>query len=287
MPSPSTLIIPILAGIAAGTTLVFISGFWILSPTSREMRRGYFNAFVTGLLLAAAIEVIPNALEALEIAGWRVFAMLMPPNTVFASDSFWNVLVQPAQVQLMVRGLGAAAVMLIFFRANAIPVAGDGERDEVLHDMPRARLALPLQGTDYVGLLVNTLGLGSYTLWISLTAGLLPRASLALVLLVASSSLLGVAALGLLNNLRRRWWLLAAASLLPGLVAGFGAVWKGEHPAIELALLPLLLGALCLVYGIGRLLRLLQHEIGLGWQTSAAVAVGALVLYQSRFLLSV
>lgn len=282
------LIIPIAVGIAAGTTLVFISGFWVLNPTSREMRRGYFNAFVTGLLLAAAIEIIPNALEALEIAGGRMFGALISPSVASAPDSFWNVLVQPAQLQIMIRGLGAAAVMLIFFRANAIPVSEAGELEEAQErrqGMPHARFVLPLEGTDYVGLLVNTLGLLSYALWISLTVGLLPRPSLGLVLLVASSSLLGVTALGLLGNLRRRWWLVAMASLLPGLVAGLGVVWKGERPAIELALLPLLLGALCLVYGIGRLLRLLQHEIGLGWQTTAAVAIGALLLYQSRVLL--
>lgn len=283
------LIIPIVVGIAAGTTLVFVSGFWILNPTSREMRRGYFNAFVTGLLLAAAIEVIPNALEALEIAGGRILGAFISPGVSSAPDSFWNVLVQPAQMQIMVRGLGAAAVMLIFFRANAIPVSEAGQLDEAREERQgfrRPRLMLPLEGTDYVGLVVNTLGLVSYTLWVSLTLGLLPRPSLSLILLVASSSLLGVTALGLLGNLRRRWWLVAIVSFLPGLVAGLGVVWKGERPAIELALLPLLFGALCLVYGIGRLLRLLQHEIGLGWQTTAAVAIGALLLYESRFLLS-
>ncbi|HSM57170.1 MAG TPA: hypothetical protein VK879_13550, partial [Candidatus Sulfomarinibacteraceae bacterium] len=66
---------------------------------------------------------------------------------------------------------------------------------------------------------------------------------------------------------------------------GAGALWRGNDPAQQAALLPMLIGAGCLVYGIGRLLRLLQGEIGLGWRTTAAVAVGVLVLYQSRLLL--
>ena len=279
------LALSVVLGTIVGAILALALAAWALVPASRQMRRGYFNAFVTGLLLAAAVEVLPNALNAVEFAGRSLVAALIPAQGA-APDSFWNALTQPVQIQLVVRSFGAAIVMVIFFRANGIQLLQESQT----HVQGRRRfLLLPTARTDYVGLVVLFAGLAGYALWMGLSRGLSPGApqslSFDLLALVFTSSLLGVAALGLIVNFERRWWLLPAASLLLGLAAGLGALDRGEWLAIEAGLVPLVISAFCLVYGIGRLLRLLQHEIGLGWQTTLTVAIGALVLYQTRFLL--
>ena len=291
---PANALLSILVGLLSGAVLALCMALWLLGPASPEMRRGYFNALVTGLLLAAAIEVIPNALDAVELAGRRLLALVVPEGGESAG-SFWNVLTQPAQVQIAVRAFGAALVMFIFFRANAIPLAktdGAAADGGIAHGERRLS-ALPVEGTDYLGLLVVLGGLAGYALWLGLAGGLPAAAGggassgldFGLLLLTFGASLLGIAALGLVHNLRGEWWLIPVASLLIGLAAALGSVWQGGQVALEVGLLPLVVGAVCLVYGIGRLLCVLQHEIGLGWQTTLTVAVGALILYQSRFIL--
>lgn len=275
----------VVLGTATGAVLALGLAGWALAPSSRQMRRGYFNALVTGLLLAAAIEVLPNALDAVELASRSLLALLVPDDGV-GPDSFWTVLTEPAQVQIAVRALGAATVMVIFFRANAIRLV---EEDENRPEGRRRLLLLPTKDTDYVGLVVLLAGLTGYTVWMGLSRPLSPAnaSSLSFDYLTLSfiSSLLGVCVLGLIVNFRRQWWLMPLASLLLGLAAWSGAVDTGERLALDMGLVPLLVSAFCLVYGIGRLLRLLQHEIGLGWQTTVAVAIGALALLQSRFVL--
>jgi hypothetical protein len=230
-----------LLGISGGAAAALVLALALFGPASQEMRRGYFNALVTGLLLAAAIEVIPNALDAVELAGRQLVELLAPPQ---ANDK----------------------------------TAKKG-----------ALSALPLEATDYVGLAVVVVGLAGYALWWGLARGLASSAAgaldVTLLLPTFSAALLGIAGLGLVENLRAQWWLLPVGSIVIGLAPGLGSLWKGEQLALEAGLLPLVIAGGCLVYGIGRLLRLLQHEIGLGWQTTLTVAVGALLLYQGRALL--
>lgn len=278
------LTLSVMVGMTIGASVALGLAAVALAPASRQMRRGYFNALVTGVLLAAAVEVIPNALDAVTLAGRSLLAALLPAGAV--SDGIWNALTQPAQVQIAVRAFGAATVMVIFFRANGIQLAND---DETQEEGRRRLLLLPTGRTDYVGLVALLIGLTGYVLWLGLSRRFSPGAGSTLsfdfLRLAFTSSLLGIAVLGLIANFQRQWWLLPLASLLLGLAAAWGALGMGERLALEAGLIPLLISGFCLVYGIGRLLRLLQHEIGLGWQTTLTVAIGALALYQSRFLL--
>ncbi|MFW5942333.1 MAG: hypothetical protein ACOCXI_11065 [Chloroflexota bacterium] len=267
------------AGVLCGVLLVLAFGRWVLAPASAQMRRGYFNAFVAGLLLAAAIEVLPNALEGAGIAGHQALSSLLFPDGNLPPDSAWLFVLEPVYMQVAVRAVGAALVMVIFFRANAAPRVEEGDAEEG---------GGPVAGAgNGLALLAVTAGLAAHNLWLGLTRGLFaPGAGSAeLALLALGATLLGASALGLVSSLRSQWWQVVAVSLALGLAGGVGALWRGSDPALQVTLLPLLIGAGCLVYGIGRLLRLLQGEIGLGWRTTAAVAVGVLVLYQSRLFL--
>ncbi|HSM57915.1 MAG TPA: hypothetical protein VK879_17305 [Candidatus Sulfomarinibacteraceae bacterium] len=266
----------LVAGVLCGVLLVLAFGRWVLAPASAQMRRGYFNAFVAGLLLAAAIEVLPNALEGAGIAGHQALSSLLFPDGELPPDSIWLFVLEPVNVQVAVRAVGAALVMVIFFRANAAPRAEDGDANEAGQ-----------AAGDGLALLAVTAGLAAHNLWLGLTRGLFASgpASAELALAALGTTLLGASALGLVPSLRSQWWQVVVVSLALGLAGGAGALWRGNDPALQAALLPMLIGAGCLVYGIGRLLRLLQGEIGLGWRTTAAVAVGVLVLYQSRLLL--
>lgn len=279
------MILSTFVGLALGSASALAFGFWVLDPASREMRRGYFNAFVTGLLVAAAVEVIPDALLAVETAVGRLLSGLIPAAPVSETDAMWAMLLHPAQIQIAVRALGAAAVMLIFFRASGTPLvkATPGDEDETEDEDHRRLSPLAI-------IIFAVAGLACYWLWNGLS-GSLPsgtaagRLSLGVTVVAFSSSFLGIAILGLLDELRRQWWAVLAAAFVIGASTGVGLMWESGRPAIEVGVLPLLIGAFCLIYSIGRMLRLLEGEIGLGWRTTLAVAIGALALYQTRFLL--
>jgi hypothetical protein len=154
-------------------------------------------------------------------------------------------------------------------------------------------LALPPleKQADQPGLIIVTLALLCYTLWLSI--GRTPLQTLAqpylfliTALLIFFGALLGIATLGLIPNLGGHWRWVAAASLLLGLATILGTFNPRGQIILSAAPLLLILGTLCLVYGLGRLLRVLQYQIGTGWRTTLTVLISALLLYQSNQFLS-
>jgi hypothetical protein len=78
----------------------------------------------------------------------------------------------------------------------------------------------------------------------------------------------------------------AAASLLFGLATTLGVANLRGQIILSVAPLLLIFGTLFLVYGLGRLLRVLQYQIGTGWRTTLTVLISALLLYQGNQFLS-
>jgi len=283
---------PYLIGLVVGVSLFLATGLWLFPPAGGRTWRGYFNAFATGFLLAAAIKLIPEALMAVEFYGYSALASHVLDGVAPERDSFLGVLIAPGQIQVIVQAVGAATVMLLFFRGNA---SSQREKGDATGDQPgrpwakvRSWLALPPSGLDWAGLTIITIGLFSYNLWIGASRAPLfgPAANGSfwlVLLLVFYGTLLGIAVLGCIDS-RKDLRLAVFPTLLLGLAIGVGLNWPGGHLTVVGGLLPLLAGSACLVYGIGRLLRVLQHDIGLGWRTTLVVAVGTGIVYQSRLL---
>jgi hypothetical protein len=292
-------VIPSVVGMIIGIICPLLLGRWVLSPPNDQVRRGYLNAVTAGILLAAAVKFIPTTLSEIEFVGYQllnqyIFATLNP-----SPDSALALFTQPSQLQLMFRPFLAALIIILFFNGNGVKVAPQPDappNDQATPSNPtgwRARLALPPleKQADQLGLFVVVAGLLCYTLWLGtgrtpLQTMSQPHLFLIIVLLIFSGAVLGVATLGLIPNLGRYWRWVAAASLLFGLATTLGVANLRGQIILSVAPLLLIFGTLFLVYGLGRLLRVLQYQIGTGWRTTLTVLISALLLYQGNQFLS-
>lgn len=282
-------IAPSLLGLIGGILLPLIIGSRILSPAS-QMRRGYTNAVAVGILLMAAIEFIPTTLGEIESVGYSLLKSYVISPLDPEPDTVLWALTRFAQFQMVARALLASAILILFFQSNAITSVS---RQQTPSEAPASRLAgwrswliLPSleEQADQAGMIIVIIGLTCYNLWLGVsrasifaTGGL--KLFLAIALVIFSAAVLGIALLGLVPNILKYWRWVATASALFGLAILFGFVNLGEQIILTVAPLLLIVGTVCLVYGIGRLLRILQYQIGLGWRTTLTVAISALVLY--------
>jgi hypothetical protein len=252
-----------------------------------------------GILLAAAIKFIPTTLGEVEFVGYQLLDQYLISTLNPPPDSALRLLTHPNQIQMMARPFLAAVIIILFFKGNGVKIAqpADAQADEAAVALKsrgwRGRLALPPleKQPDQPGLIIVTLALLCYTLWLSI--GRTPLQTLAqpylfliTALLIFFGALLGIATLGLIPNLGGHWRWVAAASLLLGLATILGTFNPRGQIILSAAPLLLILGTLCLVYGLGRLLRVLQYQIGTGWRTTLTVLISALLLYQSNQFLS-
>lgn len=283
--------VPSLLGLGVGLLPPLLIGFWLLSPPDNPVRRGYINAVAVGILLGAALEFIPTTLTELEFTGYRLFeAYIVSAINPEPGSMLW-VFTRSTPFQVVVRSLAMIGVMFLFFRGNAAaPAIGPETSLESDRLPPRQSawqtwLALPAAAQlDRAGLTIVTLGLFCYNLWLGALRAPVPDFEpgpkfLALMLLPFSGAVLGIAILGLLPDLGQHWpWLVGLSALL-GLAMILGFATPGGQIALQGAPFLLLLGTVCLIYSIGRLLRILQDQIGLRWPTTLTVAASAGLLY--------
>lgn len=292
-------VLPSIVGLVIGIICPYILGRWILSPPNDRVRRGYLNAVTAGILLAAAVKFIPITLGEVEFVGYQLlnhylFSTLnSPPNSVLA------LIIHPSQLQLMARPFLAAIIIILFFNANGVKIAPQPDapiEDRTATDKPtgwRARLALPPleKQADQLGLIIVMVGLLCYTLWLSADRTSLqtigePYLFITTALLIFCGAVLGVATVGLIPNLEGHWRWVVTASLLFGLATMMGGDQLRGQLILSMAPLVLIFGTLFLVYGLGRLLRVLQYQIGTGWRTTLTVLISAVVLYEGNQFLS-
>jgi hypothetical protein len=289
---------PSLVGLVVGILCPLLLGRWVLSPPNDQMRRGYLNAVTVGILLAAAIKFIPTTLSEVEFVGYQLLNYYVFSTLNSPPDSALALFTQPSQLQLMFRPFLAAIIIILFFNGNGVKIAPQPETPSNEQAAPkptdwRARLALPPleKQADQLGLAIIVVALLCYTLWLS--TGRIPLQTmnqpylfLTTALLIFSGAVLGVTTLGLIPNLAGYWRWVAAASLLFGLATILGVVNLRGQMILSVAPLLLIFGTLFLVYGLGRLLRVLQYQIGTGWRTTLTVLVSAVLLYQGNQFLS-
>lgn len=292
-------VMPSVVGLVVGIICSLLLGRWILSPPNDQVRRGYINAVTVGMLLAAAIKFIPTTLGEVEFVSYQLLDQYVISTLNPQPDSALWLFSRPSQVQMVARPFLAAVIIILFFNGNGVKIASHSDTqvdDQAAAPQStgwRARLALPPleKQADQLGLIIVMVGLLCYTLWLSIgrtplqTVGQ-PQLFLTIALLIFFGAVLGIATLGLIPNLGGHWRWVTVASFLFGLATILGVINLRDQIILSAAPLLLIFGTLSLVYGLGRLLRVLQYQIGTGWRTTLTVLISALLLYQSNQFIS-
>ena len=204
--------------------------------------------------------------------------------------------VWPIHFQVVVRSLGVAAILILFLRGNA-PISFQEKlllSEQSVAVTRRQRLAqwLALSAanqTDWIGIIIVAIALGCYNLWLGvqqepLTAG--SEQFIGITFLTFLSVILGMAIWGFVPISQLDWRWLVSVPCLIGLATILGLTQPVGRIILGIAPLLLALGAICMVYGIGRLLRIIQDQIGLGWRTTLTVGCGAAALYLGNQVIS-
>ena len=278
-----------LVGLLIGLALPFGVSGWLKGENATQ--RGYLNAVAIGIMVAAAVLIIPTALSEVEFASYALVSRVVP-----ASFGETNLIPWSLQFQVVLRSLGVIAILILFLRSNA-PLLPEERTALVQAGQPlplrtkiRTGLALVSDDTiDWVGVVGVTVGLACYTLWLSATEAPLGLGDgsfrFGITLFVGLATAVGISVSGLLPDLERhRLWLMGI-SLLLGLAAIFGALPLGRRLILSGSPILLAVGAISLIFAIGRLLRIVQDQIGLDWPTTATVGLsGVIVYFSSEFI---
>ena len=275
----STLILFMGAGI--GAVLVAGASFVLRGRASRPAWRGYLNAIGTGIALGAMVDLMPAALDmatALVQRGLQIL-VLVPMNAATNSPLDLAALL----VTDLVRPLGGVFILLLYLSANSLPIVIKGR----LVGKPawgwRAWLAIPAAGeTDWKGTGLLCCALAAQNLWVAQVRGALVTPgsrtlTIFLVLISVIGALRALALLGALATCARRWLWIPALTLIIATPVAIGVWQPGGRETIAFGLLPPLLATLVVPIVLGRLLRSIQADIGMGWRTTATV-LAALVL---------
>lgn len=271
-----------LVGVAMGIGVVATIGQWAKLPT--EVHRGYANAFAIGLLIVAAITLIPTAFSEMTFVMSELFLRYAFFLTRYERIP-WSIIV-PALTQ----ALGIIGIFKAYLEGNGVGYANEVEMAVTAGKLtPRrvgwhTRLAL-LDGaqTDRVGIFIILLGLICYCFLQGAQASARTNADLSSVLVISLTVLLSTAVIAHIprNPVRTQLLLLAATGL--GLAWLLGLV--GASVVFAFSTVLITVGTVALVFSIGRTLRLVEYQIGLGWQTTAVVIATTAVFYGWLFLL--
>lgn len=245
-------------------------------------RRGYVNAVTVGILLAAALKFIPTMLTDLEFTSYTLASYFIPAVDSDSAFAAW-----PAVLSAIIQPFGIIFVLLLYLHGNSPRLATEPEplpgQDKSFLPIPQLKwLALPPDDQiERVGILIVIIGLFCYNLWLGTNQALLAVEPMfiASMLLIIFGAGLGLAIWGLLPQPRRQWRWLVGASFLLGLAVILGMIGPVGRVVLMISPLLLLLGTASQVYGIGRLLRILQDQIGLKWRTTLMVAISAAAIY--------
>ena len=245
-------------------------------------------------MLLAAIQFIPATLGEIEFVGYGLLESYVLSSLNLEPDSPLWVMTRFTQFQVLARALVASLVLILFFQSSAVrSVTKQQTSSTSPQNGWRTWFLLPVidKQADRVGITVIIIALTCYSLWIgalhsptSITRGLALFSGIAL--LTFSATILGVIILGIVPSMEQYWPWVIAASLVFALAVLIGFMNTGGQVVLAIAPLLLLLGTLCLVFGIGRLLRIIQYQIGLGKRTTITVALSTFILYLNSQLIS-
>jgi hypothetical protein len=261
-----------LLGIAALTI-----GAWFLGRRRTEPSwRGLANAVAAGIVLGALFDLLPQALEFAALLVGTILHSQVITRFDLAPDSFWAI--GAGVLSEAVTPFGALLALFLYLSGNSAPMSIRGE----LVGRPgwRAWFRIPAIGrVDWRGVSLITIGLAEHNLWLGQVRGALASSSSQVLLFFAGAfgviaALRAFALVGSLMEERGHWLALWGFALLIGAAGILGAASPDTRDSLVLGVGPLFLAALILPIALGRLLRRLEYDLGLGLKTTLMVLGG-------------
>lgn len=279
----------LLAGAAFGIILLAAFAFLLGRRGAQTNWRGYSNAAAAGIVFGAMVDLLPKALEfgGVFIATVLQAQVLTPMHA--APDSFWAI--GAGILSEAVTPFGALLVLFLYLSGNSAPMPVAGRMVGAARPGWRTWFSIPATGeVDWKGVFIITFGLSAHNVWLGQARGQLlqPGGSTVSVFLLAfglAAALRSFALSGSLVDVRARWPALLGCSAIIGGAGILGAAMPETGRTIWLGILPVVAAVLILPIGLGRLLRLLQYDVGLGWKTTLAVLAGLGVERSIAYLL--
>lgn len=282
------MLLPLLIGIAIGTGVLLALAL-IYGPRGTGKKwRGVVNAIAVGLALGAMFDLMPIALEQATIGVGLLMRAVVEKLALQDSPlGFGGVVLTQAVVPV-----GALLVLFLYLTANAAPMVVNGELVGIPKQGWRARLVIPEAGSlDWTGIALLTLGLAMQNLWSGQMHGVLGAdsggaANLFRYAIGIVAALRGIALFGSFVDPARRSVPFLASSLLISAAVVVGVLFPDSMQTILLGVLPAIVAMIVLPIAMGRLLRVIQYDIGLNWQATLMVLTTLAIERGSNLLLA-
>lgn len=270
-------IFPLLAGIGAGALLIALLAVVSAPRIAHPAARGYLNALGVGIAVNAMVDLLPVALDNIKaLVSFGLQAILLGPLNIAPNSP---VDLAALLVGDLVRPLGGVLVLFLYLAGNSLPMLVDGKLVGRPATGWRAWLVIPAGGEmDWKGIAFVAIGLAVQNLWVAQMRGaLISPASQSLVAFMLLLGAVGALRASALLGAVRNWWWAPVGSLLIAAPLFLGVLLPASRESILLGVLPTLVAMLLVPLAMGRALRTIQADIGLGWRTTAVVLAGLLV----------
>jgi len=281
------LLLFLLFGLGVGAIIVLVLARVLGARTSDAKWRGYLYAVGAGIALSALFDLIPPALDFLTLLVRTLLDSQVAPRLTASVDSPLGLIL--ILLSELVRPFGAVGLLFLYLSGNSLPMRV-GDKYVGLPPMGwRSQLIIPAVGEmDARGVALLTIGLAAQNLWLGQVRGALldpsnfaaaTTNSMFLVSISIVAVLRGIALFGSLTRAASRGWLTLGLTLGIALPAVYGVMVPSSRSTIVLGVVPLWLAVILVPIELGRMMRVMSQDIGLGWRTTTVV-LGTLAVVQ-------
>ncbi len=269
------MLLPLFVGVLIGLGILLALALVLGRRGETQMWRGYANAVAVGIALGAMFDLLPQALGQATLVFGLLFRTQVIERFAIASDSFLGI-GAPILNQAVVP-LGALLVLFLYLSGNSVARRVNGELVGKHTTGWRRWFIIPeTSEADWRGIVLLTIGLAAHNLWMGQvrTAILSPDAdntNLFFYGIALVGTLRGLALFGPFVDPAARWIPFSACVLVIGAAVVFAVSNFESRNTIELGILPMFVAILGLPLAMGRLLRSVEFDIGLHWQTTLTV----------------
>jgi len=276
----------LLAGVGIGLVFVACLSFALGPCETDPAWRGTITAVGAGIVLSALLDLVPTWLEMVISIGESGLNLMVA--FVSLSPTAGGI-IRSALVQV-IRLVGILIIFFLYLKSSALPLAAEGDLQRApensITGRPNGRriwLTIPAATqADWISAALVGLGLAMHNFWlgqvrVALIAGdsnSTPAVSLALGLVGTLGS---VALIGLLAGPTLNRGAVVASALMIGMAVAPGGLWPQGRDTLLLGAFPITVATLVLPVALGRMLRRIQRDIGLGWRSTIVVLAALLI----------
>lgn len=271
------MLLPLLVGTLIGLGILLALALLFGRRGAETTWRGYANAAAVGIALGAMFDLLPQALGLASVAFGLLVKSQVIDRFAIAPDSFLGI--GAPILNDAVTPIGAVLVLYLYLGGNSVARTVDGALVGKNTTGWRKWFILPeTTQPDWRGVALLTIGLAAQNLWLGQVRGALAaNASSGFNLFFYAAALVamlrGLALFGPLVDPARRWLVLGVCALLLGAAMVFAVIDTAVRNSIEWGVVPLFVAVLVLPLAMGRLLRSVEFDVGLHWQTTLVVLV--------------